>query len=51
MRRWPDGEAGIPFSLYSGLQPEKWVRASARKKVFGSRSRQAKRSACPTEGG
>lgn len=28
----------------------KWVRASARKKAFGSRSRQAKRSACPTQG-
>lgn len=28
----------------------KWVRASARKKAFGSRSRQAKCSACPTRG-
>ena len=28
----------------------KWVRASARKKAFGSRSRQAKCSACPTQG-
>ena len=26
---------------------KKWVRASARKKAFGSRLRQAKRSACP----
>ena len=29
---------------------EKWVRASARKKAFGSRLRQAKCSACPTQG-
>ena len=29
---------------------KKWVRASARKKAFGCRSRQAKRSACPTRG-
>ena len=28
----------------------KWVRASARKKAFGSRLRQAKCSACPTQG-
>ena len=28
----------------------KWVWASARKKAFGCRSRQAKRSACPTRG-
>ena len=28
----------------------KWVRASARKKAFGSRLGQAKRSACPTQG-
>ena len=28
----------------------KWVRASTRKKAFGSRLRQAKRSACPTRG-
>ena len=29
---------------------KKWVRASTRKKAFGSRLRQAKRSACPTRG-
>ena len=29
---------------------KKWVRASARKKAFGGRLQQAKRSACPTRG-
>ena len=37
------GKAQLPVS-------RKWVRASARKKAFGSRSRQAKCSACPTQG-
>lgn len=33
-----------------GCLTVKWVWASARKKAFGCRSRQAKRSACPTRG-
>lgn len=38
------------FSLSFGLGAQKWVRASARKKAFGCRLRQAKRSAGPALG-
>ena len=34
--------------LFGRQQEQTWVRASARKKAFGSRLRQAKCSACPT---
>ena len=55
-------ELRFAFILFSAVQVlrrggevqlpvrRKWVRASARKHAFGSRSRQAKRSACPTQG-
>ena len=46
-RRFAAGAGPHFSSLHSGIRPAKWVRASARKKAFGSRSRQAKRSACP----
>ncbi len=47
-RRFAAGAEPHFFSLYSGLRPAKWARAFARKKAFGGRLRQAKRSACPT---
>ena len=54
-RRHRGNTAGFLFLVFKVSQhflslQIKWVRASARKKAFGSRLRQAKRSACPTRG-
>ena len=45
----PDGKVALPARIFLCLSG-KWVRASARKKAFGSRPGQAKCSACPTQG-